>query len=765
MYPGRVSTLIYVLVVVGASLSNPPRSSAKRRFTVADDIGLAHFASDPVAFSPDSRYFTVVIERGLLDQNRSESTLRVFLTDNVYRFLLSVDVASEPLPVMEIVKSTYKDGPIIANVRWLADSSGIAFLAKNASGNDQLFLADIKTQMVQPLTSMDQDVTAFDIRDRNHVAYTIRSSLIKNKANAETPPPYTVGTGNSLYALLFPIDYKHDRSELWAIVDGKLMLVEDNSSMHPISLYTDGQQSLALSPDGRSVVTALAVETVPQEWETLYAPPLPTYPYHIRAGRQDLQALDGSSYVSEYALIDLVTGKVKPLTNAPTGSAAGWWAIPSADWSLDGRFVALSGTFLRVERRGQTNYLDRPCVAVVDVLKDSSTCLEHLRVAAGSIYEEGYHLIKRVRFDSGTARRLIVLYYRRDSSVGSLAFMHSDKDDSWDQAPITSDARLIDVSVRQSLNSPPVLVANDGTTRNARIIWDPNPQMLDIDLGVASVFRWTDKTGRGWIGGLYKPPDYVQGRRYPLVVQNHGFAESYFIPSGAFPTAFAAQELAASGIVVLQVQDCVESGNPNEGPCQVAGYEAAVKRLVGDGLVDPNSIGIVGFSRTCYYVMEALTTSELHFKAASITDGINAGYLQYIVAVDTYGNAIAHEYDAMIGARPFGDGLRQWLKRSPEFNMDKITTPLQVVALGHASLLGMWEPYAALRFLDKPVDLLVLATGAHVLTNPTDRLVSQGATVDWFRFWLKGEEDSDPAKREQYARWREMRNHRSIRRP
>jgi hypothetical protein len=28
--------------------------------------------------------------------------------------------------------------------------------------------------------------------------------------------------------------------------------------------------------------------------------------------------------------------------------------------------------------------------------------------------------------------------------------------------------------------------------------------------------------------------------------------------------------------------------------------------------------------------------------------------------------------------------------------------------------------------------------------------------VDWFRFWLKNEEDPDPAKAEQYKRWREL---------
>jgi hypothetical protein len=33
-------------------------------------------------------------------------------------------------------------------------------------------------------------------------------------------------------------------------------------------------------------------------------------------------------------------------------------------------------------------------------------------------------------------------------------------------------------------------------------------------------------------------------------------------------------------------------------------------------------------------------------------------------------------------------------------------------------------------------------------------MASQGGSVDWFRFWLKGEEDPDPAKKEQYERWR-----------
>ena len=36
-------------------------------------------------------------------------------------------------------------------------------------------------------------------------------------------------------------------------------------------------------------------------------------------------------------------------------------------------------------------------------------------------------------------------------------------------------------------------------------------------------------------------------------------------------------------------------------------------------------------------------------------------------------------------------------------------------------------------------------------------MVSQGGNLDWFCFRLKDEEDPDPTKVEQFARWRELR--------
>ena len=182
-----------------------------------------------------------------------------------------------------------------------------------------------------------------------------------------------------------------------------------------------------------------------------------------------------------------------------------------------------------------------------------------------------------------------------------------------------------------------------------------------------------------------------------------------------------------------------------------------MNQLVSEGKVDPERMGIVGFSRSCYWVMEALTASSTPFKAALVTDGWMMTYVEYIFAIDAQHNAGPRQLDTVIGASPFGEGLRQWLKRSPGFKLDKITAPLLVVAEGRLSLMAMWEPYAGLRYLHKPTDLVLLNTDEHVLTNPAMRLASQGGSVDWFRFWLKGEEDRDPAKAEQYKRWHELR--------
>ena len=89
--------------------------------------------------------------------------------------------------------------------------------------------------------------------------------------------------------------------------------------------------------------------------------------------------------------------------------------------------------------------------------------------------------------------------------------------------------------------------------------------------------------------------------------------------------------------------------------------------------------------------------------------------------------------------------------------MDRVETPLRVQTSDPGSLLYNWHWYSGLSRLGKPVEMIYIPEGTHVLEKPWDRMTSQQGNVDWFCFWLKGEEDPDPAKAGQYVRWRELR--------
>lgn len=726
---------------------------AKRPFAVVDDIGFVYFGdlyggAAAVEFSPDGNYFAVDTERGHLDLNTVEDSLAFYRSQDVEDFLRSPNDSQPPSPVW-VVNRSDKKGAVIRGWRWLGDSSGVAFLDPTTDGGHRLALADLRKKVIEPLTSATEVVTGFDIRDRQHYVYVVADPPGQEK-KAERAEAAVAGAGRSLFELILPDDpttalIAPTTTSLWAVVGSEHFEVKKDGA--PLAFFG----SFALSPDGQSLITTLPVLDVPSKWETLYpAPPYTVSKNRIHAGHYDAK----SSHVHQYVRIDLQTGTIQSLANAPIADDAGWTAIGDPSWSSNGREILLPNTFLK----SNENAPSRPCVAVMDVSSGASTCVEVLKAhETETIVEEGYHFISGARFAGDTGRVMVAFFSHEDLSRRTTEYQRTN--DIWQDAreisgSFPAEHNDLKVSVKQGLNDPPMLVATNKHT--SRVVWDPNPQFKSIELGDASVYTYKDKQGREWKAGLYKPSNYKPGQRYPLVIQTHGFEASLFLPSGGFSTAFAARALAATGIVVLQVSD--DDGcplvTPAEGPCAVSDYEAATNQLVSEGLVDPGKIGLIGFSRTCYYVMQTLTTSSfLHLKAASITDGVMFDYFQYIRNPDR----MSGEADRVIGAPPFGEGLQQWLKRSPGFNLDKVTAPLLVVGEGPISLSFMWQPYAGLRYLKKPVDLIMLNTREHVLTNPSARMASQGGSVDWFRFWLQGYEDPDPVKADQYKRWHELR--------
>jgi hypothetical protein len=324
----------------------------------------------------------------------------------------------------------------------------------------------------------------------------------------------------------------------------------------------------------------------------------------------------------------------------------------------------------------------------------------------------------------------------------------------------TAAPSLPDIILDEGMNTPPHVVAIDPPSGRKSLVMDLNPQFQNLALARVEEITWRDAHGIEVKGGLYWPPDYVEGKKYPVVIQNHGWITNKFWMDGPFTTAFAAQALAGKGFFVLQASDpdwhiLVTS---KEAPRAMASYEGAIDYLDRRGLIDRTRVGITGFSRTFWYVTYALTHSKRHFAAAALADGVDYSYFQY-VATSNWQPGLAGESDQVYGGPPYGKSMSQWLKQSPAFLLDKIETPLRVQALGpgSGSVLFDWHWYTGLAHLGKPVEMIYIPEGTHVLEKPWERMTSQQGNVDWFCFWLKGEEDPDPEKAEQYKRWRELR--------
>jgi len=307
-------------------------------------------------------------------------------------------------------------------------------------------------------------------------------------------------------------------------------------------------------------------------------------------------------------------------------------------------------------------------------------------------------------------------------------------------------------SVREDGNTPPKIyvVAGDAVPH---LVLDLNPQLASVELARVEVVEWQTSAGRRRKGELFLPSDYIAGERYPLVVQTHGFAPERFLMDGPFDSsAFAAQALAARGIIVLQMDyDRSFANSTSEGPEEMAAYEGAIDELDREGLINRERVGIIGFSRTVYQVGYALTHSKYRFRAASLVDGIDAGYLQYLV----FGPG---DNVHLNGGEPFGKSLAVWLANSPSFQLPNVRAPVRLEAHGCSEgILGSWEWFAVLSALGRPVELAYLPDAPHIVVRPREREGCERELANWFSYWLGGAPSDVPEEEDEARRWDELR--------
>lgn len=643
-------------------------------------------------FSPDGKHFLIVLQSGNVLDNRND--FRAYLFDS--ETLSPITTPSKPIIAM--ASSSNRDA--IRDIKWL-DNDRFAFLGETPDQPSQVYTYSLSDQKLRVLTHHPTSIVQYDITpDARLLIFTadIPAGAVDRE---QTRRNEIVVSRQDLSDLLAGACATSWEKQLFVQSVGEAAV---NIPIKDAILEID---PVSLSPDGRYGVVTTLVRDIPEVWKQYRSDPI----QRLIAGFERWKV--EYSPLGRNLLVDTRKYVAKTLLNSPV------LGFTPVKWAANSRAVLIRQSYFPVEQGNPRRLRDK---------LDQTADLE-------------------VQVPSGT--------------------VHTITERDWPKNPNPP----LEVTLEQDLNVPPKIYFTNSKTQQKQLLLDLNPQFASLSFGSVEILKW--RVGDIELeGGLYLPPDYRIGKRYPLVIQTHGFEPREFSMDGRseWSSGFAARALAARGIIVLQAfrfhdqfaEDRIASGADKRwGKTTVQSfrklstlaYERAIDALDRRGLIDRTRVGIVGFSRTFSFVGYALTHSKHRFAAASLVDGIDAGYFQYLV----FPSLDAEQLNG--GKAPFSRaGLQLWLRESPSFNLDKVQAPLRLVALQPFSPLECWEWFVGLRLQHKPVELIELPDASHLLVKPWEREVAQGGLVDWFAFWLKGEANNDPKKSQEFARWRRLSN-------
>lgn len=785
--------VLFVVGTLGCGVGEGSQSG-QGVFTTRDSISMVRF-NEPAAgrpeglsdFSPNHRYATVMTSRGLLASNEIETTIWLLdtrtLADTLAASQSKTAYVELPRAIARIAATpriptfdTY--APVISDLRWSEDSKKLYFLGMDSGAERRLYEVDIRSGVLRALSPAGRDVLEYSLAGAR-IAYTARQSYAAPQEIPWSPseaidPDAGAVTGLGLERILYPEGDAANESilsvpDLWVSLNGYFRRVPNAAGRPPQPDPDHYFKALALSPDGHMVIRLVPVTRIDPTWSR-YVPKPGFESWKIDPNESYLTSPSYLWRLREYELVDTASGAEQPLIRGPFGSSLAEEDAPVAVWSKDGRRVLVGNVGLPLNSNDPQSNDRREhicAVAAVDVPSLGVHCIAFSRDASAVIARANPHPLRLASATFGATDDDVTARFAWHGRWGESeryhfngkrwAMVSSVPGNPLTGVPLSQPSDrdgLPSIYIEQGLNSPPTLWAS--LNGKSMAIWNPNPRLGTIDFAKASLFHWTDQHAYGWEGVLLLPAGYQPGKRYPLVIQTHGYLPSEFVTEGLFPTAMAARELSSAGFVVLQTGNRSDHYvSLQEAEDAIDQWRSAIAELDRDGIIDSHRVGIIGFSRTCWYVERALIEYPQMFAAATLADGLDTSYMTYRLFAEGR-PSMAKEYVKIIGSKPSGPGLAAWVQSAPGFHLDRVETPLRIEAIGPISVLTEWETYASLRDAGKPVDLIYIPGGQHILQKPWDRMASEQGNVDWFRFWLESYRDSDPHKAAQYARWSRM---------
>lgn len=260
--------------------------------------------------------------------------------------------------------------------------------------------------------------------------------------------------------------------------------------------------------------------------------------------------------------------------------------------------------------------------------------------------------------------------------------------------------------------------------------------------------RWDNGEGETIEGVIYWPPGKRGEKNLPLVVDIHGGpnwakTEALFLSDAADACLYYPALLASRGYLVLEPNYRGGHGRGDDFLHAIVGYASSrpvadiltgVDHLMAQGWVDPERMGVIGYSYGGV-LTNYLIAHTNRFRAACSGAGIWESFSDF--GTSDYGFIFTYFYD---GKLPWEDFQQYW-NESAISGAANVRTPTLVVTGGSDRRVPThqsYELYRTLVWLGVPTELLVLPGEGHLIKKPSHRLTKVKAEIAWLDHYLLG---------------------------
>jgi len=683
--------LVVLCLFSMSSVAQQP-SAPPRPITIADYFQIRE-VHDP-QISPDARWVAYTVTSPNVEKDKSESRIWMVASSGGEAIALTSESVSS------------------SHARWSPDGKWLAFLSARDEGKTQVWLLNRLGGEAQKLTDTPQDVDDFVWSpDSTRLALVLRDpaddeleAAKNNKDNdkdkaavpadsdkekkSKTPKPWVIDRLQFKVDEVGYLDRRRKHLYVFTLAGKSLMQITSGD-------YDDDDP--AWSPDGKLIA-----------FSSNRSKPDPDATYN-----KDIWTISADN-------TDKGAHPTQVTTNPGDDS--------SPSWSSDGKWIAYSTQvdpklFQYATKHIAISPASGGEAKVLTLPLDRMSNDPRFSPDGKSIYfiadDDGAQILCHVNLADGKITRPIsgrfILYSYSLAKSGEIA------------AQIAFADRPDEIYLPQSGKLDRITHTNDALFSRLKL---SQPEYV----------KFKSKDGTMVAGYLYKPIDYVPGKKYPTLLRPHGGPVwSYYAEFAQF-----AQLFAANGYAVLFPNPRGSSGYGQDfckaiwadwGNKDYQDDMAMVDYAIEKGIADPDKLGVGGWSYGGIST-DFIIGQTTRFKAA--ISGAGAAEFTSLYGHDQY----QRDYFTELGYPWENKAL--WEKLAPFYRVRNITTPALFMGGNqdwNVPVLGGEQMYQALKALGRETALVVYPGEFHEFATPSHITDRYARYLAWYNHYVKG----DPA--------------------